>query len=181
MARIALNVDQETFDSANSGFEPLPSGEYRATVFDVKAGEVKSGDNKGKLRLDVQFKVADGETAPDGTKVGNRRVFAGINCFEGKSRKDGSPVAPFDLIGITKALGGSADDLADLDTDDWLGEELFISVAQEEKMTRESNYTESFSPKQYRNVVKGYRSVDSKEKSLAAAGAVSSGKPSFKF
>lgn len=170
--RLSLNVDQETFDSAGANFEPVPAGNYKATVFEVTSGEVKSGDNKGKPRLNVQFRIADGELSPEGKKVGNRRVFSGINAFYGKSAKTGEPVAPFDLVGIVKALGGTSEDLADLDTDDWLGKELEIKVAHEEKKTKESNYRDSYTPPQFREVVKGYRSLEAAETASSASATV---------
>jgi hypothetical protein len=173
--RLSLNVDQEVFDSAGANFEPVPAGNYKATVYEVTTGKVKSGENEGKDRLNVQFRIADGELAPDGSKQGNRRVFAGINAFYGKSKKDGSPVAPFDLVGLVKALGGNAEDLADLDTDDWLGQELEIKVAHEEKKTKESNYREPFNPPQYREVIKGYRSLDAAETAAVSSSTVKAG------
>jgi hypothetical protein len=175
MARISLNIDQETFESTNTDFTPVPEGDYKVTIFDVKAGEVQTGPNKGKQRINVQFRIQDGETSADGKKQGNRRLFAGINTFNGVSKKTGEPVAPFDLVAIVKALGGTAEDLKDLDTDDWLGEELQVSVVHEEKKTKESNYTESFNPAQYREVVKSFRSVDSAVKSATAKATVNAG------
>lgn len=173
--RIQLNIDQETFENTNTEFTPVPEGEYKVTVFDVKSGEVQSGDNKGKPRLNVQFRIQDGETSVDGKKQGNRRVFSGINAFYGTSKKDGKPTPPFDVIAIAKALGQSAEDLSDLDTDDWLGEELIVRVAHEEKKTKESNYKESFNPPQFREVVKSYRSIDSAAKSATAKATVNAG------
>lgn len=175
MARISLNITQETFESTNTDFTPVPEGDYKVTVYEVKDGTVQSGANKGKQRVNVQFRIQDGETSPDGKRQGNRRLFAGINTFFGVSKKDGKPVAPFDLVGIVKALGGDANDLANLDTDDWQGQELIVKVVHEEKMTKESNYTESFNPAQYREVVKSYRSIDSAGKSATAKATVNAG------
>jgi hypothetical protein len=175
MARISLNIDQETFENTNTDFTPVPEGDYKVTVYEVKEGAVATGPNKGKQRLNVQFRIQDGEVSPDGKRQGNRRLFAGINTFYGVSKKDGKPVAPFDLVGIVKALGGDASDLANLDTDDWLGEALTVKVLHEEKMTKESGYTESFNPAQYREVVKSYRSIDSAEKSATAKATVNAG------
>jgi hypothetical protein len=175
MARISLSIDQETFDNTNSGFTPVPEGDYKATVYEVTDGKVKTGPNEGKQRLNVQFRIQDGETALDGSKQGNRRLFAGVNTFEGVSKRTGEPTPPFDLIGIVKALGGDASDLSDLDTDDWLGEELIVTVQHEEKKTKESGYKESFHPKQYSEVVRGYRSVSSAAKGAAAKASVLNG------
>jgi hypothetical protein len=175
MARISLNIDQETFDSTNTDFAPVPEGKYKVTVFEVTDGEVKTGPNKGKQRINVQFRIADGELAPDGSKQGNRRLFAGINTFKGRSQKTGEETLPFDLVGIVKALGGNADDLENLDTDDWLGEELEVTVVHEEKMTKESGYTESYEPARFREVVKGYRSLHAAETAAVSSATVKAG------
>lgn len=172
--RLSLNVDQETFDSAGATFEPVPAGSYKVNIYEITSGEVKSGDNKGKPRLNFQFRIQDGETSPDGKKQGNRRLFAGINAFAGKSRKDGSEVPPFDLIAIGKAIGLSAEELSDADTAEWQGEALEVRVVHEEKMTKESNYKEPFKPAQYREVVKGYRSIEAAETASSASATVKS-------
>lgn len=172
MARLTLNVDQETFDSAGRSFTPVPPGDYKVTIFSIVNDEVKTGDNKGKLRLKFQFRIADGEVAPDGANQGNRRLFADINAFNGTDKKTSQPTPPYDLVAIAKAMGASRDELDDIDTDDWLGEELYVSVTWEEKKTAESNYKESFNPKQYREKVRGFRSVASVETSAAATAAV---------
>jgi hypothetical protein len=169
--RLSLNVDQETFDSAGRSFEPVPVGRYKVNIFSIAADQVKSGDNAGKPRLKFQFRIADGEVAADGSRQQNRRLFADINAFEGTS-KDGKPTPPYDLVAIAKAMGVGQDELDDIDTDDWLGEELYLDVTWEEKKTKESNYKESFSPKQYREKTRGYRSVESVENSAAATASV---------
>lgn len=179
MARISLVVDQETFDATNTDFSPVPEGEYLATIFAVEAREVQNGDNKGKTRLNVQYRITDGETAPDGTKQGNRRVFQGVNAFYGKSRKDGSDVLPFDLVGIIKALGGNAESLADMDTDDWLGEALYIKVVHEERMTKESGYKEPFVPAQYRENVRSVRSMSAATTAATSTATVTGGKKTY--
>jgi hypothetical protein len=174
MARLSLNVDQETFDSAGRSFEPVPVGRYKVTIFSITPDEVKAeGPNKGKLRLRFQFRIADGEVAADGSRQQNRRLFADINAFEGIS-KEGKATPPYDLVAIAKAMGAGQDELDDIDTDDWLGEELYVDVTWEEKKTKESGYKESFTPKQFRERTRGYRSVDSVETSAAATAGVKS-------
>lgn len=169
MARLSLNVDQETFDSAGRTFEPVPVGDYTVSIFEIKPDEVKTGGNKGKPRLKFQFKIVEGETAPDGSNQGNRRLFTDINAFEGVSTKTGQPTPPYDLVAIGKAIGLTAEELADADTDDWLGEELQVSVTHEEKKTKESGYTQSFNPPQFREKVRGFRSLTSVGTSAAAS------------
>lgn len=179
MARLSLNVDQETLDGAGRQFEPVPAGPYTVTVFAITPDAVKEGDNKGKLRLKFQFRIADGETAPDGSNQGNRRLFADMNAFEGKSQKTGEPTPPYDLLAIAKALGVSADDLADIDTDDWLGEELQVTVGHKKKQEQnsEGKWVDK-TPVEFREVIRGYRSLESVATSVAASAAVAGKAPS---
>lgn len=58
----------------NGPIEPMPVGTYTATVFDIKAEEVKSGANAGKPRWNVQFRISDGSYE-------NRRVFSYIPMY----------------------------------------------------------------------------------------------------
>lgn len=167
MVRLTLNVDETTYEEAGQAFELIPTGRKRVTIFDIKAGEVAGGPNKGKPRLNFQFKIAEGE------EHANRRLFAGVNAFEGKSQKDGSAVPMYDLIAIGKAIGLTVEQVKNFDSDEWLGEELYLTVAHEEKKTKESNYTESHNPPEYREVTKGYRSTGSVTTSLGAAVTVS--------
>lgn len=161
MARLSLNVDQDTFEG--TGFDLIPAGRHKVTIFDIKIEEVKAeGPNKGKPRMRFQFKIVDGEP------LANRRLFHDANAFEGTT-KDGKPFPPYDIIGIGKAIGLSQDQINDIDTDDWLGGELFVTVAHEEKMTKESNYKEPFNPKEYREKLKGWRSTASVTTSVGAA------------
>jgi len=181
MARIALNVDQETLDGAGRQFEPVPAGPYTVTIFSIGEDTVKNeGPNKGKPRLKFQFRIADGETAPDGSKQGNRRLFADVNAFEGVSQKTGEPTPPFDLLAIAKAIGVSAEELADADTDDWLGEELQVTVAhkRKQKQNPETKKWENIEPAEWREEIKGYRSLDSVAVSAAATAAVVGKAPS---
>lgn len=63
-----------TPSTGNGPIEPMPAGTYSATVFDVKAEEVKSGANAGKPRWNVQFRISDGQ-------YDNRRVFSYIPMY----------------------------------------------------------------------------------------------------
>ena len=180
MARLSLNVDQETFDTAGRSFEPVPAGAYTVTVFSITEDKVKSGDNAGKLRLKFQFRIADGETAPDGSKQGNRRLFSDVNAFEGTSQKTGQPTPPYDLVAIGKALGVSAEELKDIDTDDWLGEELQVTVKHVKKQVQDPA-TEAWvdtKPVEFKEKVGGYRSLESVTTSAAATATVLGKAPS---
>lgn len=177
MARISLNVDQETLDGAGRQFEPVPAGDYLVTIFSITEDAVKDGDNKGKLRLKFQFRIADGETAPDGSKQGNRRLFADMNAFEGKSQKTGEPTPPYDFLAIAKALGVAAEDLKNVDTDDWLGEELQVTVGHKKKQEKVGEKWVDKNPVEYREVVRGFRSLASVQTSVAASAAVAGKAP----
>src|SRR5438093_4491584 len=171
MARLALVVDQEVFDSAGRTFDPVPAGKYEVKIFAITEDAVKSGENEGKLRLKFQFRIEDGENAPDGTHQGNRRLFSDINAFEGKG-KDGNPTPPYDLLAIGKAIGLSSSDLADIDTDDWLGESLQVTVGHKKKQHKVGENWVNIVPAEFREVVRGYRSLESVATSAAATATV---------
>jgi hypothetical protein len=177
MARLSLNVDQETFENAGRSFTPVPQGDYKVSIFAITPDEVKKGENQGKPRLKFQFRIADGEEAPDGTKQGNRRLFADVNAFEGTDKKTGKPTPPYDLVAIGKALGLSAEELADVDTDDWLGEELQVTVKHTRKQHQVNGTWVNIEPAEYRETVRGYRSLASVETSVAAAASVAGKAP----
>lgn len=168
MVRLTLNVDEEVF--AGSKFELVPTGRKRVTIYEITQGEVKAGPNAGKPRLNFQFKIAEGE--PNA----GRYLFANINAFETPNQKDPSKMNPmYDLIGIGGAIGLSAEQVRNFDSDEWLGEELFLTVVHKEKKTKESNYTESFDPPEFEEAVKGFRSTKSVTTSVGAAEAVNTG------
>ncbi len=172
MARISLNVDQETYDTAGRTFEPVPTGDYTVSIFAITPDAVKSGDNKDKLRLKFQFRIVDGETAPDGSNQGNRRLFADINAFEGFSQKTNKATPPYDLVAIAKAVGVNAEDLNDIDTDDWLQEELQVTVKHVKKQHQVGGKWVDIEPAEYREKVAGFRSLDSVAASASATAAV---------
>lgn len=181
MARLTLNIDAETIENTNTTFDPVPQGRYEVSIYEVDLQEVQTGENKGKPRLHFQFKIADGETDSEGKNQGNRRLFHDANAFTTVNKKDSSKInQPYDLIGIGKAIGLSAEQIKDIDTDEWLGKSLQLDVTHEEKKTKESNYKESFNPKQYRERVKGFRSLDAAatamKSSVAVKSAVAGGK-----
>jgi hypothetical protein len=187
MTRIQLNVDQESFDGA--GFEPVPVGPYKVNIYSVEVREVKQGENKGKPRLNFQFRIQDGETSPEGKRQGNRRLFVECNAFSTQNKKDPSKMnAPFELISIGKAIGLTLDQINDLDTDDWLGKELQLSVtAHEDRMAKNPETGKYDIPTGQKNeVIKGFRSVESASKSAAASQKVlaasgSTGKTNTQF
>jgi hypothetical protein len=172
--RLSLNVDQETFDSAGRSFDPVPVGRYKVGIFSITSDEVKSGDNKGKPRLKFQFRIAEGEVAADGSRQQNRRLFADVNAFEGRDKKTGDPTPAYDLVAIGKALGYDAEALKDVDTDDWLGEELYLDVTWAKKQEQVNGVWVDKNPVEFKEKTRGYRSVESVETSAAATAAVTS-------
>lgn len=170
MVRLSLNVSQSDFDTAGLQFEPVPTGDYAASIYEIGAGEVKNGPNAGKPRLKFQFRIVDGETAPDGSKQGNRRLFADINAFEGKNSKTGEPTPAYDLIAIGKAIGLSPEEIQNFDSDDWLGQELRVTVTHRRKQHQVGGQWVDIEPAEFREQVRGFRSLESVAVS-AAAGA----------
>lgn len=168
MVRLTLNVDEEVFEG--SQFELIPTGRKRVSIYDINLREVKSGKNIGKPRLNFQFKIAEGE--PNA----GRYLFTDVNAFETESIKEPGKMNPmYDLIAIGSAIGLTVEQVKNFDSDEWLGEELFLTVVHEEKKTKESNYTESFDPPEFREAVKSFRSCKSVTTSTAAAAKATTG------
>lgn len=176
MARIVLNVDQAEFDSAGRTFTPVPAGDYTVTIFSITDDVVKEGDNKGKARLKFQFRINDGETDSNGNNQGNRRLFADINTFGGKSKETGKQLPPFDLVAIGKALGTTLEELNDgFDTDEWQGEELQVTVKWVKKQEKVNGVWVDKNPVEYKEKTTGYRSLESVAESAAATAKVTGG------
>lgn len=72
--KITVPADFTPSTTSTTDLGPIPAGAYTATVFEIKAEEVKSGPNAGKPRWNVQLKVTDGE-------YDNRRVFSYIPMY----------------------------------------------------------------------------------------------------
>ena len=86
---MGLRVD---FTNVESGFEPIPEGEYEATVYSC---EVKTGQTSGQPYLNWQFKLQGGEF--DG-----RRVFYTTSL---------QPQSLWNLKKLLIALGYNSEDL----------------------------------------------------------------------
>lgn len=70
-----INVPSDyTPSTGSSDLGPIPVGTYDATVFEVKAEQVKSGANAGKPRWNVQLRIQGGQ-------YDNRRVFTYIPMY----------------------------------------------------------------------------------------------------
>lgn len=176
MARLTLNVDKADFESAGRSFDPVLPGDYKVTIFAITPDEVKTGDNKGKPRLKFQFRIADGEVDSNGTIQTNRRLFSDVNAFEGTT-KDGKASPPYDLLAIGKAVGVSSEEFADCDTDDWLGEELQVTVKWTPKQRKDETLNKwvDIVPTEYKEQVRGFRSLESVAESAAATARVTGG------
>jgi hypothetical protein len=72
---LTIKVPEGTTSSAPTGdLGPIPKGTYSATLYDVKAEEVRSGTNAGQPRWNVQFRISGGQYE-------NRRLFAYIPLY----------------------------------------------------------------------------------------------------
>jgi len=72
---LTINVPSDYSPSTGStDLGPIPAGIYGATLFEVKAEEVKSGANAGKPRWNIQFRIQGGQ-------YDNRRVFSYIPLY----------------------------------------------------------------------------------------------------
>lgn len=78
MSAIKLNITQDALDSTTGGdYTLVPEGSYNATIYEVKSEEVRSGDNAGKPRFNIQFRLS-------GPGVENRRVFSYVPLYVAK-------------------------------------------------------------------------------------------------
>lgn len=96
MSAIKINITEEALVETGGSYEPVPAGSYNATIFDVKSETVKSGDNAGKPRYNVQFALT-------GEGVNNRRVFSYIPLYVAKDFWKTKSF--FSAIGIDMAAG----------------------------------------------------------------------------
>jgi len=140
MSKLTINLTgQAVKEESSQGFDPIPDGDYKATIFDVVPGEYASEANKGRPKFDVQFRIAEGEYL-------NRRLFTHIPLFTvwGPTKKnpDGADAFAFyDFFGPVqgktpkefraevKDIVENGDGQLDLPTPgDLLGKELVITV-----------------------------------------------------
>ena len=96
MSSIKINITEEALVETGGSYEPVPAGSYNATIFDVKSETVKSGDNAGKPRYNVQFALT-------GEGVNNRRVFSYIPLYVAKDFWKTKSF--FSAIGVDMAAG----------------------------------------------------------------------------
>lgn len=96
MSAIKINITEEALADSGGSYEPVPAGSYNATIFNVVSETVKSGDNAGKPRYNVQFALT-------GEGVNNRRVFSYIPLYVAKDFWKTKSF--FSAIGIDMAAG----------------------------------------------------------------------------
>lgn len=77
----SITFSKEVVESTQGDgtFEPIPNGNYDATIFSIKAGEFGDpkpgkGNNRGKAFWNVQFRIDSGEYE-------NRRLFQMVGLF----------------------------------------------------------------------------------------------------
>lgn len=65
MSKLTINLTGQTVqeESAGPSFEALPAGTYKATLYDVEAGEYASEANKGRPKYDLEIRITEGEFA----------------------------------------------------------------------------------------------------------------------
>jgi Protein of unknown function (DUF669). len=102
---ITFSKDVVESTQGDGSFDPLPAGNYDATIFSIKAGEFGApkegkGDNSGKPYWNVQYRIEDGQYA-------NRRLFQMVGLFTHWAPKPGQTEAPvnFNLPQFLKAVG----------------------------------------------------------------------------
>lgn len=151
---IRVNFSQQEAESKALDFSPLPSGKYKAVVFEVK-NEVCGPDSKnpGKPMWNITFRVTEGPYE-------DRRVWTRAMLFEG---------ALYTTSQLLKATGhADAIETGNIPAGHTLvGEEVVINVVKQRDTYREKRDGDG-TEKMYKNEVKGITS-------LSEAGAVSSG------
>lgn len=76
-------------EDTGGGFDPLPAGVYEATIYDAKVGEYNSVKNKGRPKMDIQYRIADGQ------KGANRRIFESVPLFTNWNNEGKTDAFPF--------------------------------------------------------------------------------------
>lgn len=123
-------------EDAGGGFDPIDSGNYRASIFSVSR---EVGKSSGKPYLHWEFVIAEGEP------------FAGRHLFDNTSLSD---AAKWRLVQLLKAAGVDVPKgRLQLNPADLLGRELILAVGQEPDDYHDPDGDEGL----MRNVVNGFR------------------------
>lgn len=123
-------------EDAGGGFDPIDSGNYRASIFGVSR---EVGKNSGKPYLHWEFVIAEGEP------------FAGRHLFDNTSLSD---AAKWRLVQLLKAAGIDVPKgRLQLNPTELLGRELILNIGQEP----DDYHDPDGDLGTMRNVVKGFR------------------------
>lgn len=123
-------------EDAGGGFDPIDTGNYRASIFGVSR---EVGKKSGKPYLHWEFVITEGEP------------FAGRHLFDNTSLSD---AAKWRLVQLLKAAGIDVPKgRLQLNPADLLGRELILAVGQEPDDYRDPDGDEGL----MRNVVNGFR------------------------
>lgn len=111
---VIKGITTESLES-KSDYTPIPAGKYQSTIFNVKLEDVKSGENAGKPRFNIQFKIT-------GPEHENRRVFSLVPLYVAKDF--------WKAQSFFKSLGYDieAGDFAVPSIDELLGKALTVTV-----------------------------------------------------
>lgn len=123
-------VSGKAAEEATKGFAALLPGKYIAKIMDVKDGTFKNGDNKGREKIAVRFKIIEG---PEG--LGRQFTDFNIPLFpEWASGKTAASFFKFfKAVGVEFPDKDSDDDVELPDNEDLLGEEIGIVLKTEQK------------------------------------------------
>lgn len=122
-------------EDEGSGFNPIDSGRYKATVFGLSR---EVGKNSGKPYLKWEFAIADGEP------------FAGRHLWDNTSLSDN---AKWRLVSLLKALGVDVPKgRLKIDPNYLMGREVILTVGQEPDEYHDPDGDEGL----MRNVIKGF-------------------------
>lgn len=143
---VIKGITAESLQS-NNDYAPVPAGKYQANIFEVKLEEVKAGENAGKPRFNIQFKLS-------GQGVENRRVWSLVPLYVAKDF--------WKAQSFFKALGYDieAGDFTVPETAELLGKALTVTV----KIGEDQNGNP-------RNEVSGFSAASSGASLLEAMGA----------
>lgn len=150
---VIKGITTESLES-KSDYTPIPAGKYQSTIFNVKLEEVKSGENAGKPRFNIQFKIT-------GPEHENRRVFSLVPLYVAKDF--------WKAQSFFKALGYDieAGDFSVPDVNELLGKALTVTV----KIGADQNG-------EPRNEVSGFGKADDSASSiLSSMGATATESP----
>lgn len=131
MSRL-VNITGDAVKASRSvgvGFDPLPSGWYNCSIYDIEEKEFRvKGKHPGDTYLNLELRVSEGDFE-------NRRIFAMVPLFErwapGPKTPDGFPTL---LIPFLEGLGYDLEGVEELEIpedEDLIGEFITVRVSVE--------------------------------------------------